>query len=89
MTASLRPWNAAEAKVNFGTLLDRAEAQPQMILKRGRPAAVLISYDTWKRAEGAFATPLARMLDELNDLHRREGDFELPPRMDRPAVDLE
>ena len=36
---------AAEAKTNFGALLDRVQREPVRISKNGRPVAVLMSMD--------------------------------------------
>ena len=39
---------AAEAKTNFGTLLDKVQREPLMISKEGRPVAVLMSMDEFE-----------------------------------------
>ena len=36
---------AAEAKTNFGALLEKVQREPLMISKKGRPVAVLMSMD--------------------------------------------
>ena len=89
MIASCVPWNAAEAKVNFGTLLDDSATGPQLILKRGTPSAVLVSYETWQKAEASWAPPLAKLLAELADIHSREGDPDPVVRADRPTPEFE
>ena len=39
---------AAEAKTNFGALLEKVQREPLMISKKGRPVAVLISMDEFE-----------------------------------------
>lgn len=42
---------AAEAKTNFGTLLDTAQREPVTISKKGRPVAVLMSIQEFEEHE--------------------------------------
>ena len=39
---------AAEAKTHFGALLEKAQREPLMISKKGRPVAVLMSMDEFE-----------------------------------------
>ena len=39
---------AAEAKTNFGALLDKVQREPLTITKKGRPVAVLMSMDEFE-----------------------------------------
>ena len=39
---------AAEAKTNFGALLEKVQREPLMISKKGRPVAVLMSMDEFE-----------------------------------------
>ena len=39
---------AAEAKTNFGALLERVQREPLTISKKGRPIAVLMSMDEFE-----------------------------------------
>lgn len=39
---------AAEAKTNFGALLERVQREPLTISKKGRPVAVLMSIDEFE-----------------------------------------
>ena len=39
---------AAEAKTNFGALLEKVQREPLTILKKGRPVAVLMSMDEFE-----------------------------------------
>ena len=39
---------AAQAKTNFGALLEKVQREPLMISKKGRPVAVLMSMDEFE-----------------------------------------
>ena len=39
---------STEAKSGFGALLDTAQREPVMIQKKGRPVAVMVSYEEYK-----------------------------------------
>jgi antitoxin Phd len=45
----MRIFSAKEAKDNFGQLLDTAQKEPVEIQKKGRPVAVVVSLDEFKR----------------------------------------
>lgn len=65
---------AAEAKTNFGALLDSAQREPVTISKKGRPVAVMMSMQEYEEHE---ALKLARLREEirkgLNQLDRDKG----------------
>ena len=42
---------AAEAKTNFGRLLDTAQREPVAISRNGRPVAVVLSMEEFERIE--------------------------------------
>ena len=46
-------FGAREAKNEFGRLLDTAQREPVTIEKKGRPVAVVISLEEFKRLEAA------------------------------------
>jgi len=46
-------FGAREAKNEFGRLLDTAQRETVMIEKKGRPVAVVISIEEYKRLEAA------------------------------------
>ena len=47
----MKKFSAKEAKDEFGRLLDTAQKEPVEIQKKGRPVAVVISLDEYKRLE--------------------------------------
>jgi prevent-host-death family protein len=53
---------SAQAKSNFGALLDTAQREPVMIEKKGRPVAVVVSYEEYKTYERLKLEDLRRDL---------------------------
>ncbi|HOX92564.1 MAG TPA: type II toxin-antitoxin system Phd/YefM family antitoxin [Spirochaetales bacterium] len=78
-----RQWTAAEAKQRFSDLLDASGTEPQLILRHGKPAGVLVNWQLFEANSRAFKPGLVSYLDELADINLREGDFELLPRTNR------
>ena len=83
---ALHSWTAAEAKLNFSEVLDSAHKEPQLILRHGKPAGVVIDYELYRSRQTALAPGLSAWLDELTEIHQREGDFEPPARGDRGTI---
>jgi len=42
-------WNIAGAKANFSKMLAQAQQTPQVIVRHGKPNAVVVSVDEWER----------------------------------------
>ncbi|MDX9802200.1 MAG: type II toxin-antitoxin system prevent-host-death family antitoxin [Spirochaetia bacterium] len=77
-------WTAAEAKLKISRILDSVHESPQMIMRHGKPEAVVIDWELYKSNKSVLMPGFSPLLDELADINRREGDFEVPPRKDRP-----
>ncbi|MBS1958375.1 MAG: type II toxin-antitoxin system Phd/YefM family antitoxin [Bdellovibrionales bacterium] len=52
----MRKFSAKEAKDHFGELIDTAQKEPVEIQKKGRPVAVIVSLDEFKRLEALEET---------------------------------
>lgn len=75
-----RIWQLQDAKNKFSELVERAaDGEPQVVTKRGRRAAVLVSASEYARLKGhsAGATP-TDFIHHL--LSAPKGDFTLPRR---------
>ena len=57
-----KPMPAAQAKTNFGALLDSVQREPVTISKKGRPVAVMMSIQEYEAHE---ALKLERLRDEV------------------------
>ena len=81
-------WNVAEAKQRLSELLRTAAKEPQTILSRSRPVAVVIDAETFEEFKGWQAARRARTLaeafEELRSL-AASSDYvlTLPKRRDR------
>ncbi|CAM3009996.1 MULTISPECIES: type II toxin-antitoxin system Phd/YefM family antitoxin [Methylobacterium] len=67
----MRSWQAADAKQNFGRLVDAAKDGPQMLLRHAEPVGVVLSMEHYERlktqADAAFANfLLASPLEEAD-----------------------
>jgi len=80
----MNTWTAADAKRRFAKVLQESAKAPQILLLRGKPTGVVVSYDSFiKNQQLAEAKSLSQWLRDLSVLHEAEDDIELPPRQDR------
>lgn len=62
---------AADAKTNFGALLDKAQREPVTISKNGRPVAVVMSADAFEEQQKIKLEFLRREIGKgLDDVKR-------------------
>jgi antitoxin Phd len=47
----MKYFTAKDAKNQFGRLLDQSRTEPVLVVKHGRPAAVVLSYEEYERVE--------------------------------------
>jgi prevent-host-death family protein len=81
-------WSVTEAKQRFSELLRSATKEPQTIMSRSRPVAVVVAVDTFEEFEAWRARRKARSVGEafaeLGSLTAGSGyRLELPRRRDR------
>lgn len=81
-------WSLQDAKNKFSAVVDAARRDgPQTVTKRGQPAVVVVAaeeYEQLKKMEKERQPSLAEFL-----LSGPRGDFELPPRPQVKARDIE
>ena len=73
-------WTVAGAKARLSEVIDRAQTDPQIITRHGKPSVVIVSAEEWARktlrkgsfAEFLLASPL------------RGAELELEPQRDKP-----
>ena len=74
-----RVWQLQDAKNKFSELVDRAaDGEPQVVTKRGKRTAVLVSADEYARLKGRTTGGAADFVQHL--LAAPKGDFALPKR---------
>ena len=84
-TASLDQWTVAGAKARLSEVIERAQTDPQIITRHGRPSVVVVSADEWARktirkgslAEFLMASPLRGSDLELDKRDEQPRDLEL------------
>jgi prevent-host-death family protein len=77
---ALDSWTVADAKARLSELIERAQTDPQIITRHGKPSAVVVSAEEWARktqrkgtlAEFLLASPM------------RGADLDLEPVRDPP-----
>ena len=73
-------WTVADAKARLSEVIERAQTDPQIITRHGKPSAVIVSAEEWARktvrkgtlSEFLLASPL------------READLDLERARDQP-----
>lgn len=71
-------WSVQNAKARFSELLDTCiQYEPQIVTKRGREVAVLVSIDEWKRLKDNAKPSLKQLL--LSE-QARIDDLPVPQR---------
>jgi prevent-host-death family protein len=75
-------WTLANAKARLSEVIERAQSGPQIITRHGKPNAVVVSAEEWKRktarkgtlAEFLLASPLRGADLELERMHDAPRD---------------
>jgi len=77
----MKEWSAAKAKENLSEVIEGAETEPQVIMKHGKPAGVVIGYRSFLENREGIEGGMSRWLSELADID--EGDIDPVVRGDR------
>ncbi|MEM6445435.1 MAG: type II toxin-antitoxin system Phd/YefM family antitoxin [Cyanobacteria bacterium J06642_2] len=79
-------WPVQDAKAKFSKLLDSCLSEgPQMVTKRGKETAVLVSVEEWRRLQAASRPSLKQLL--LSDSARAELAIPARGRVKRRRID--
>ncbi|MGM4890974.1 type II toxin-antitoxin system Phd/YefM family antitoxin [Tardiphaga sp. 862_B3_N4_1] len=78
-------WTVAGAKARFSEVIERAQTDPQIITRHGKPSVVVVSADEWARktirkgslAEFLMQSPLRDSDLDLERLHDQPRDIDL------------
>ncbi|GGN02080.1 antitoxin [Thermus composti] len=69
-----RVWQLQEAKARFSEVVERAlKGEPQTVTRRGRPAVVVLDWETYTRLRGGD-TPLLEALRPPEPLPEEEAE---------------
>jgi len=69
-------WQLQEAKAMFSEVVKEAGLKPQIITVRGKEAAVIISYEEYKK----LASPRQTLFEFIQNSPLRDIELNLPPR---------
>lgn len=79
-----RVWQLQDAKNKFSELVERAaDGEPQVVTKRGKRAAVLVSAEEYARLKGQTGAQASDFVHHL--LSAPKGDF-TPPRRSKTKL---
>ena len=78
-------WTVADAKARLSEVIERAQTDPQIITRHGKPSAVVVSAEEWARkterkgtlAEFLLASPLRGADLDLERLRDQPRDIDL------------
>lgn len=78
-------WTVADAKARLSEVIERAQSDPQIITRHGKPSAVIVSAEEWARktvrkgtlAEFLLASPLRDADPDLERVRDQPRDVEL------------
>ena len=78
-------WTVADAKARLSEVIERAQTDPQIITRHGKPSAVVVSAEEWARkterkgtlAEFLLASPLRDVDLDLKRVRDQPRDFDL------------
>jgi hypothetical protein len=85
MVAAKKTWTIATARQHLPEVLDKAAREPQLVYRRDKLVAAVVSPDLADKAVGLGRPSLATKLAELQRLCAEEGyELSAPPRRDRP-----
>jgi prevent-host-death family protein len=74
-------WTLADAKAHLSEVVERAQAEPQMITKNGKPSVVVVSVEEWARRttrKGALAEFLLNSPPRGTDIDVEGGQRDEP-----------
>ena len=74
-----KTWDTHEAKDKFSQVLAEAQKEEQVILRYGKPFAVIISYDTYSKGSDSKGSEQSAW-DALRPAEPIDEPLELPPR---------
>jgi prevent-host-death family protein len=78
-------WTVADAKARLSEVIERAQTDPQIITRHGKPSAVVVSAEEWARkterkgslAEFLLASPLRGVDLDLERIRDQPRDLDL------------
>ena len=80
----MQTWPATKAKQHFSQIIDWVKEEPQLVIRRGQPVGVVISYEDYlKSASLVEKKSLTNWLQELGYINKTEKEMSEIYRIDR------
>ena len=86
----MKTWQATKAKQHFSQIIDAVKVEPQLVIRRGDPVGVVISYEDYLNSKSLHEKKsLGNWLNELKSINETEGEIPKIERVDREQPDWE
>jgi len=86
----MKTWQATKAKQHFSQIIDAVKIEPQLVIRRGNPVGVVISYEDYLNSKSLHEKKsLENWLYELKSINEIEGEMTEIERVDREQPDWE
>ena len=89
----MNKWKISGAKAKLSKVIELGHKEPQMIVNRDNPVAVLMGIEDFNKFEEfqqkTSKPSVQELLSELQEINRNEDDLDLPLRTDRLVSEFE
>lgn len=86
----MKTWQATKAKQHFSQIIDAVKAEPQLVMRRGEPVGVVISYRDYLNSKSLQEKKsLKNWLNELKSISETEEEMSEIVRTDREQPNWE
>ncbi len=86
----MKIWQSTKAKQHFSQIIDGVQEEPQLVMRRGHPAGVVISYEKFINTPSLNGKKsLKNWLHELESINETEEEMSEVYRTDREQPDWE
>ena len=86
----MKKWQATKAKQHFSQIIDAVKIEPQLVLRRGEPVGVVISYQDYLNSKSLHEKrSLENWLYELKSISETEEEMPDIVRSDREQPNWE
>lgn len=69
----MQTMTSLEAQNQFGTLIDASQRQPVTVTRRGRPVAVVLSYEEYTQRNKTIPFEVAKLISETFPLRGKDA----------------
>jgi prevent-host-death family protein len=86
----MKTWQATKAKQHFSQIIDAVKVAPQLVVRRGEPVGVIVSYQDYLNSKTLQEKKsLGKWLHDLKSINETEEDMPDLERVDREQTSWE